>query len=248
MEAKEALERYPYLEKVWKMRARVWAFIVWEESVDYDRLCSVISELHTPAVISPLHDLDTYTEADVDGWKKRHEGLSWVTDRAHELIDGEVYLPYVGEYKKPHYHVLVAWAGSKSYQQMWEYFSCLGIRFFQKVESKGGYIRYLVHLDDPDKAQYSIDNIHSFGGIDLSALVTISQIDKLEMMGAVLSYIYDNRITSFSHLARWAVAQPDPDVWTTVASSAVFFRAVISDYRWDLAQADKLNGRSLVEG
>lgn len=236
MDRKEAMEKYPYIKRMAKKRARVWAFVCWDESTDYDLLCRTISDLHTPAVISPLHDMDAYTESDVDAWKVRHEGMDW------SVLD----VPGVGELKKPHWHVLISWAGSKSYLQMLEAFDQVGVRYFQKVESKGGYIRYMVHMDDPDKAQYSMDNLQAFGGIDLSCLVTISQLDKQMMMKQIMDHIYANRITSFANLCRWAMVQEDPDIWTTVTSGAVFFRAVISDFRWDLAQKEKKEKAALA--
>ena len=65
-----------------------------------------------------------------------------------------------GEPKKPHYHLYLFYGGNKSFKQMQE----LSERFNskvppEKVGDKKKAIRYSCHLDNPKKAQYSVDDV-----------------------------------------------------------------------------------------
>ena len=71
-----------------------------------------------------------------------------------------------GESKKPHYHVLLTFEGVKTVEQAQAVFSLIGGVGCEVVQSVRGYARYLCHLDNPEKAQYSPDCVVSLCGAD----------------------------------------------------------------------------------
>lgn len=73
-----------------------------------------------------------------------------------------------GEVKKPHYHLLLHYTSLKSQRQVKEDLEPLRAVGAERVRDLRAYTRYLIHIDDPDKAQYDIQNLRVFNGFDIS--------------------------------------------------------------------------------
>ena len=68
-----------------------------------------------------------------------------------------------GEPKKEHYHVLIMFDSVKTIEQALDLFKLIGgVQYCEQIQSIRGYARYLCHLDNPEKAQYNVDDINSF--------------------------------------------------------------------------------------
>lgn len=93
-----------------------------------------------------------------------------------------------GEPKKPHHHVMVMFEGVKTKEQVAEVFDQIGGVGCEAVQSVRGYARYLCHLDNPEKAQYSVDDVRCFGGADYTDIIGLS-IDKYKAVGEMLDYL-----------------------------------------------------------
>lgn len=104
-----------------------------------------------------------------------------------------------GELKKPHYHVLFWFDGPTTMSSVLEMVSPLGITYVEKVRAKSVYERYLCHLDDPDKFQYPIAGIQSFGGAVPSFLIESEFHDGFT---ALTRLIEDEGILLYADLAR----------------------------------------------
>lgn len=123
-------------------RSRYWATIVYPESAVSGWL-GIIQTLGLQAVLSPLHDKDTYDYTDNEkGFKK-------------------------GDLKKPHYHLVFLFDSLKSSGQVKEITDKIGSVGQLKVLSISGTIRYLTHKDCKDKAQYDEKDLLSIGGADI---------------------------------------------------------------------------------
>lgn len=73
-----------------------------------------------------------------------------------------------GELKKPHYHLLLHYTSLKSQRQIKEDLEPLGAVGAERVRELGAYAKYLIHANDPDKAQYDIQDLRVFNGFDIS--------------------------------------------------------------------------------
>ena len=108
-----------------------------------------------------------------------------------------------GEKKKPHYHVLVMFDSVKTSSQARELFESFGGVGCETVNSCRAYARYLCHLDNPEKAHYSIDGVRQFGGSDYIANIgTMS--DKNKAIGEMMDFIDDNYIIAYCQLLSFA--------------------------------------------
>ena len=148
-------------------RARVVSWVGWPDSMDIERMDSYIENAHVQAARSPLHDLDVYDRNDVEGWLYRHKlpvDLDWTQDELmarcnlYSLDNKELAIPWIGDLKKEHYHYVAAFEGSKNAQQVIDMLGGM-VTYVEKVDSKQGTLKYLIHKNSPDKHQYSFSPI-----------------------------------------------------------------------------------------
>lgn len=109
-----------------------------------------------------------------------------------------------GTVKKAHYHVCVFFEGKKSSEQVREIFATFGGVGLETINSIRGYARYLCHLDNPEKAQYSPSEVRSFGGMDYRD-ITSSAADRHALIREMASFCRDNNITEFADLYEYAL-------------------------------------------
>lgn len=122
-----------------------------------------------------------------------------------------------GTPKKPHYHVMVMFDGKKSTEQVREMFQLFGGVGVEVVGSMRGYARYLCHLDDPDKAPYSLDDVTQVAGANYAEIIGLA-IDKRTAIAEMQEYCQLHNVIEFSALMDYA-AENRPD-WHSVLCSA----------------------------
>ena len=108
-----------------------------------------------------------------------------------------------GEEKKAHYHVVLMFEGKKSKLQVEEIFKAIGGVGCEYVQSVRGYARYLCHLDNPEKAQYSQDDVVCLGGSDYAYTIGLVT-DKYKAIGEMIDFCADNNVVSYSELVEYA--------------------------------------------
>ena len=103
-----------------------------------------------------------------------------------------------GEPKKAHYHVLLMFESPADYEsKVAPIFAEIGGVGRETVNSARGDARYLCHLDNPEKAQYSPSEVRCMGGADYYG-VTNLPTDDAKLLGEVMDYIQENAIFSFA--------------------------------------------------
>jgi len=113
-----------------------------------------------------------------------------------------------GEVKKAHYHVMLMYEGKKSINTIRDLCSTFGGVGCEKVESKRGYARYLCHLDNPEKAQYSPDDVTTYGGENYTVVIG-TVLDKYKAIREMIAYCNDNGIISYAELVEYCMTQRD---------------------------------------
>lgn len=106
-----------------------------------------------------------------------------------------------GELKKPHYHVIILFDSVKTNVQAQEVFEVIGGVGCEAVKSIRAYTRYLCHMDNPEKAQYSLDDVRQFGGADFYKIIECV-IDRYTAIAEILDFCDDNKIYSFRKLVQ----------------------------------------------
>lgn len=138
-----------------------------------------------------------------------------------------------GEPKKAHYHVLLMFEGPKDYDtQIKPIFASIGAVGHEKVNSIRGYARYLCHLDNPEKAQYSPSEVHCMGGADFYGITQLPT-DDVKLIGEIMDYIQENEIYSFiEFLSLCRIHRPE---WFSVATlnRGWIIKEIIKSYAWE---------------
>ena len=138
-----------------------------------------------------------------------------------------------GEPKKPHHHVQVMFDGVKTKEQAKEFFDTFNGVGCEVVNSTRGMARYLCHLDNPEKAQYSIDDVVSYAGADYIATIGTAA-DKAKSIREMISYIEENDITCFSDLCQYSSINRSDWFDTLINSGAYFIKEYIKSRTWKL--------------
>lgn len=150
-------------------RTRNYAIVVYPDSAPPDWRDRLSGE-HVQALISPLHDQDTNPD---------------------------------GTPKKPHYHVMVMYDSVKTQEQVDELWDrVLGpnrVKHYETVNSTRGYARYLCHKDNPEKAQYSDEDVTALGGADYQDLIQLATDDR-STLRMVFAYIREHGIRYYDEL------------------------------------------------
>ena len=97
-----------------------------------------------------------------------------------------------GEPKKAHWHILLQFDSVKTLEQVKSVLEPLNAPIPIQCKSAKGAVRYMIHLDNPDKHQYNKADIIGHGGADVAAYFqpTASEIEALiiEMEDFVVKY------------------------------------------------------------
>src|SRR5699024_2330325 len=72
------------------------------------------------------------------------------------------------------------------------------------VGSAKGLTRYMLHLDNPDKAQYDSSDLQAFNGADITELLKPISADRYSMIADMLQFIDDNQIMEFEDILTYA--------------------------------------------
>ncbi len=109
-----------------------------------------------------------------------------------------------GTIKKAHWHVILAFGSKKSYKQVKEIADNLHAPTPQKVHNMKGQVRYLVHLDNPEKYQYSIDEVKAHGGIDIDRYFKATSGQRYEMIREMIDFVNVHNILEMKDLIDYA--------------------------------------------
>lgn len=151
-----------------------------------------------------------YEESISEDWEQvlsqLHQRVFWV------LHDKDV--SSNGAPKKPHYHVMVLFDNPRSPNTVRSLcIRCGGNGHLEELMSRRGYARYLCHMDDPNKYQYDIDEVHSLCGANYMLEImskTELKNNKLAMITEIIQFCDDNVVFFYSDLIRYCIVhRPD---------------------------------------
>lgn len=170
-----------------------------------------------------------YPESAPENWRDFLDDLhlEWVESPLHEFDVNPT-----GEVKKAHWHVLIMFGGVKSYDQVVEVIKPLNCPAPQRCHNAKSMVRYMAHLDHPDKFQYAITDIVSHGGVDVSDLLKPSASERYTLIKEMCQYVAEVGITDFAELMDYAM-ENEFDNWFPLLcdNSAYVVNQYIKSYR-----------------
>lgn len=138
-----------------------------------------------------------------------------------------------GEVKKAHFHVLFAYDGKKSLSQVQQVVDLIGGVGCEVVQSLRGYARYLCHLDNPEKHQYSVDDVLSFGGADYHSTIGLPT-DKYKAIREMIEYCDKHGLLSYADLLLYASVERYDWFRILCDSGTVVMKEYLKSRSWSL--------------
>jgi hypothetical protein len=167
--------------------------------------------------------LIVYPDSAPENWRSKLDELhiGWVESPLHDKDTNPD-----GTLKKAHWHVVLIFQGNKAYSQIVEIAEILNAPVPQKVASLRGMIRYLIHMDNPEKYQYSSSEIRAHGGADIDQYLQVLAGSQREMLKEIVRFIQEEHITSVQDLA---MAYIDRDAYFDIITNknTLFLREVV---------------------
>ncbi|PNZ62705.1 replication protein [Staphylococcus casei] len=160
-----------------------------------------------------------YPESVLPNWRDilDDEHIQWVESPLHDKdtnADGEI--------KKAHIHVLVMYDGVKSYNQILEITEKINATIPQKCGSAKGLVRYMVHMDNPEKYQYLKTDIIGHGGVDIMDMLKPTSGSRYEMFKEMTEFILENDIREYETLWIYAMQNRFDDWFPLLSDNGTF--------------------------
>ena len=133
--------------------------------------------------------------------------------------------------KKPHYHLLICYDGPTTYNCVESFVKYLNGTIPIPIESPKGYYRYLTHKDNPEKYQYSSNDIRSFGGFDILNY-SLSNSDTQFIMSAIEDIIIAFNIKEYVDLIMELKNNYDPEYLIVLRTHTIHFSVLLRSMRY----------------
>lgn len=160
-----------------------------------------------------------YPESAPQNWREYLDELhiEWVESPLHEFDTNAT-----GEVKKPHWHVLLMFGGVKSYEQVCDCIDPLNCPIPQRCHNAKAMVRYMAHLDNPEKFQYNSADIKAHGGVDIAELLRPSSSERYSLIREMTEYIKREGITEFQDIMDYAAAERFDDWFPLLCDNSAY--------------------------
>ncbi|RAN54119.1 hypothetical protein B8A31_01555 [Dolosigranulum pigrum] len=153
-----------------------------------------------------------YPESAPDNWRSILDDtfMKWIESPLHDKDvnpDGEI--------KKPHWHILLSADGPITDKAVKKILKPLNCPEPRKVGSSRGLVRYMTHMDNPEKYQYSLDDIVAHNGADIASYFELTVTNKITIMKEIVEFIYEHKIDNYADFLMTCIETSDD--WFDVA-------------------------------
>lgn len=105
-----------------------------------------------------------------------------------------------GTLKKPHYHIILCFPNTTTYNNVKSITDSLNQPIPISLDAVNGYYRYLTHKDNPEKYQYSPEDIETLNGFSIDDFVELTYTQVKTICIYLQQLIIDNNILEYSDL------------------------------------------------
>ena len=161
-----------------------------------------------------------YEDSAPDNWRDILDDLhiEWIESPWHDKdVNAD------GEPKKKHKHITLLFGGVKSYEQVKEVTDKLNSPIPQRCHNVKAMVRYMAHLDNPEKAQYSVSDIKAHGGVDLAELLRPSSSERYTLLREMIDYVRSAGVTEFQDLVDYASSERFDDWFPLLCDNSSYF-------------------------
>lgn len=160
-----------------------------------------------------------YPESAPNDWREilTQTGLQCAVSPLHDKD-----LNPTGEPKKAHYHIIMCYSGPTSFNVVKALCDDLKQPIPQALEQIRGYYRYLTHKDNPEKYQYSEEEITTVNGFNISDYVDLTKSEVTEIKKRLQMLIRNMNFMEYSDFMDY-LQDNDLSVEYDIASNNTYF-------------------------
>lgn len=154
-----------------------------------------------------------YPESAPENWREILDEyhVPWVESPLHDKdINPD------GELKKAHWHIVLFFDGKKSFEQIKEITDALNAPIPQKTANPKGLVRYLIHMDTPEKYQYKREEIVCHCGAEIDEYFALSSSSRRVVFGEMVDFIMDSEIDNYADFLLYCRKHSE-DEWFDIA-------------------------------
>lgn len=179
-----------------------------------------------------------YPESAPEDWREQLQltGLQCAVSPLHDKDLNADNTP-----KKPHYHVILCYSGPTSYNVVKSLTEQLNQPIPQPLEQIRGYYRYLTHKDNPEKYQYSENDITTINGFDITEFIEITKSEVLAIKSKLQTLIRELNITEYADLLDYIQDNGEKSDYDVASSNTIFFNTYIKSRRYKTGLKSRIN-------
>lgn len=143
-----------------------------------------------------------------------------------------------GTPKKPHYHLLLMFAGVKTVAQVQGLINPInaGVKV-ELVSNVQSLARYFIHKDNPEKHQYNPSEIENFGGADWSEIMKTSR-DRYDTLEKIIEFMDEKKMFSYYDLVNYC--RLNNRTWfEVVCDNTVLLKGLCQSGEWTQEQKER---------
>ena len=135
------------------------------------------------------------------------------------------------EPKKPHYHVILCYEGPTTGGAVKKLTDSLMQPIPLPIDSVRGLYRYFTHKDNPEKFQYSEQDIVVLNGFNILDYANLSSSDKTKIKLELTRFIKENGLSEYSDFMDEVIRLDKPDYFFIASTNTVYFNAYLTSIR-----------------
>lgn len=174
-----------------------------------------------------------YPESAPEGWRETLE-REHIRALISPLHDKDINAD--GTTKKAHWHVLLLFESVKTLEQAKRVAENIGGVGCEAINGLRGYARYLIHADNPEKAQYNSADVVALGGVDYLEMCSLPS-DKYKVIGEMLDWCVENDVISYGELLMYARANQQDWFRVLCDSATLVMKEFLKSQQWEHEQS-----------
>ena len=178
-----------------------------------------------------------YPESAPENWKEilQETGCPIAISPLHDLDVNPT-----GEIKKPHYHIIICFGNTTTFNVVNNLCEQLNQPIPKKVLSVKGIYRYLTHEDNPEKEHYNKEDIQTLNGFDVDQFITMTTSERLTYFKAIFTLIKENKITEYSDLIDYLTKNELNEFLSLVCGNTMLFNAYLKSKHFKIREDNNL--------
>lgn len=170
-----------------------------------------------------------YPESIPENWKEilTSAGLPIAISPLHDMdVNPD------GEPKKAHYHVLACYSGPTSENVVKRLTDALNAPKPIPIESVRGNYRYFTHQDNPEKHQYSADDIQTLNGFNILDFSEYTKSEVLTTKKMLVQLIIEQGFNEYSDFINYVLFNGSELEFDVASGNTVFFNSYLKSVKF----------------